>query len=170
MTDKNEYKQYPLEFSGHPVYGVEYFITVYSNHKKLRFNIDSGAVTNLISNPSLKGCKYDNTGKSVESKGLIGGVKTRVVMLEFAPEDVDLETTDVQDKFYLPFTVLLKKDNYLFDASEYDGLLGGTFLQFCDVNFREGYIRIYRDRSSGNVFKTLLENSKNPFDNLDIDD
>lgn len=170
MSNNDEYIEYPLEYQGHPVYGVEYFITVYSNHKPLRFNIDSGAVTNLISNPSLKGCKYDNTGKQVESRGLIGGVNTRIVYMYFAMEDIDLETADIEDKFYLPFTVLNKKDNFLFDSTEYDGLLGGTFLQFCDVNFREGYIRVYKNRSGGRVFNALLRKSRNPFDNMDIDD
>ena len=160
MIENDEYIQFPLEFQGHPYHGVEYFFTVFSNKKRLRFNIDSGALTNLISDVSLNECCYIETGQSVKSQGLLGGVKTKIILLDFVPEGKDFETADKTIKFSLPFTVLRKKDNKLFSEDEYDGLLGGTFLQFCDVNFREGYIRIYKDKANGFVMRTLLKRIK----------
>ena len=72
MENNEEYNDYPLEFRGDPFYGISYFITVNSNNKKLKFNIDSGAETSLISNPSLRGCCYMNTKSELDSKSVLG--------------------------------------------------------------------------------------------------
>ena len=157
MSNNDDYIEYPLEFQGHPSHYVEYFITIKSNDRLLRFNIDSGAGTNMISNPSLRGCCYHSTNERVKASTLFGTLETRIVMLSFVVGDKDFATTNEDERFTMPFSVLNKKDNKLFSDDEYDGFLGATFLQQCDVNFRDGYIRIYKDETSGTVFQALEE-------------
>lgn len=70
MENNEEYKEYPLEFKGDPFLGVQYFITVNSNNKKLKFNIDSGAEANLVSSVALDGCSYNDTGANMENNYL----------------------------------------------------------------------------------------------------
>lgn len=164
MKENEEYKEYPLEFRGDPFYGISYFITVNSNNKKLKFNIDSGAETSLISNPSLRGCCYMNTKTELDSKSVLGSVKTRIVFLDFILDDVDFNSVDEHDRHRLLFTVVLKKDKTILNNMDYDGLLGSNFLQYCDVNFREGYIRVYKDQLGGKVTSTLLEPFKGMFE------
>ena len=139
-----------------PFLGIEYFITVNSNNKKLRFNIDSGDESNLVSSAALRGCSYNDTGASMNFRSVLNSTNANIVFLEFILDDVDFNSVDPEDRYKLLFSVMPEEEDSIFDEREYDGLLGSTFLQFCEVNFRESYIRVYKDHYSGKVTSTLL--------------
>lgn len=154
MAETKEYLEFPLEYEGDPIFGVNYFITIYSGSRKMRFNLDSGAESNLISNPCLRGCSYVNCKTTLESKGVLGSIKTRLVLLTFSLDEFEKSAED--ERFELVFSVVNKKDSDMFSKGSYDGLLGSTFLQFCEVNFRDAYIRVYKDPRGGKVFDDLM--------------
>ena len=52
------------------------------------------------------------------------------------------------------FSVVTKKDNIMFNNNEVAGLLGANFLQFCKVDFRNGYIKVYK--KAGKVYNDLF--------------
>ena len=156
MKENEEYKEYPLEFTGDPFLGVQYFITVNSNNKKLKFNIDSGAEANLVSSVALDGCSYNDTGANMEFRSVLNSANVNIIFLEFIIDDVDFNSVNPEDRYKLFFSVMPAEQDSVFDDYDYDGLLGATFLQFCEVNFREGFIRVYKDHFSGKVTSTLL--------------
>ena len=156
MKENKEYKDYPLEFRGDPFLGIEYFITVKSNNKKLKLNIDSGAESNLVTSAALSGCSYDDTGASMSFRSVLNSTSANIIFLEFILDDVDFNSVAPEERYKLFFSVMPTEEDSIFDEHDYDGLLGSTFLQFCEVNFREGYIRVYKDHFSGKVTSTLL--------------
>ena len=121
--------------------GFQYAIPLYSGNKRLIMMIDTGAHLSHIGNIPLKGCSYHNTRQKVRVFGIAGDCMARKVLLDFylsKPEDSNNESP-----FSLDFLVIAKKDSSYLNSENVDGLLGTNFLQFCDVNFLEGYIRVY---------------------------
>ena len=148
------WKKYPLEVCGDPVKGLQYFLTIYSGTKKLRMLVDSGACESMIGNIHLKGCSYQNSGHSETVFGVTGEMETRKIFFDY---DLDGPCASNDHRFNQIFSVALKKDNSYFNSNDGDfviaGVIGSTFLQFCDVNFREGYIKVYN--KAGSVSKSL---------------
>ena len=156
---KRKYKKYPLEFSGDSINGIQYFMTIYSGSKALRMLLDSGAEFSVIGNIHLKGCNYDNCGFTSTSYGISGSIKTRNILLDFDIEQPTELLEYGKARFNQTFKVALKKDSPMFNSDDSDGfagLLGSTFLQFCDLNLRDGYIKVYN--KPGIVTKTLSSN------------
>ena len=156
---RRKYKKYPLEFSGNPIDGIQYFMTIYSGSKALRMLIDSGAEFSIIGNIHLKGCNYDNCGYTSTSYGISGNIKTRNIVLDYDIEQPTELLEYGKARFNQEFKVALKKDSPMFnsdDSEGFAGLLGSTFLQFCDLNLRDGYIKVYN--KPGIVTKTLSSN------------
>ena len=148
---RKEYKQYKLDFISDINQGVLYFITVFSGNKALKLMVDSGCASNLIGNKALKGCSYYNTGMSENTIGVSGEMPTRIIYLEFSLDK--LNKSNPEYPYSMEFSVALKKDAPLFNNDDIDGLLGSRFLQYCEVDFRNGYLRVFNDRKSGLVNK-----------------
>ena len=80
------------------------------------------------------------------------GILARDILLDY---DLDGPCTSKVSKFNHLFSVALKKDNSYFNSNDSDfviaGVLGSSFLQLCEVDFRGGYIKVYN--KSGSVTK-----------------
>ena len=145
----DSYKEYDLEVDGDPVLGLEYHINIYVGEKKLRINIDSGCCGCTIANRFLRGIPHQNTGISITSFSLSRELQERLVWLEFGLEP----NYAPEDSFELLFGAPSRKDAPYFHE-ESVGLLGATFLQFCEVDFRRAKLRVFKS-AKPNV-KTLL--------------
>ena len=82
-------------------------------------------------------------------------MQTRHILLDFDLEEL---SENKEPTYNQMFAVALKKDNLMFNSDDEDGcagVLGSTFLQFCDINLREGYIKVYN--KAGYVTKSLRQ-------------
>ena len=149
------YKKYPLEFRGDPINGIQYFLTIYSGGKALRMLIDSGACISLIGNIHLKGCSYTNIPHKQTLLGVSGEMQAKNILFDF---DLEKPCGSNTPKYNQLFAIAFKKDNLMINSDDEDGcagVLGSTFLQFCDINLREGYIKVYN--KAGYVTKSLRQ-------------
>ena len=150
---KKKYKKYPLEFSGDPYNGIKYFLTIYSGSKPLKMVVDSGADRNMIGNIHINGSSYHNTGIKTATQRISGETYNRLILLDF---NIGGPVGNNKATFNLEFDVAFKKDSPLLNSNNFAGILGTTFLQYCDINLREGYIKVYN--KPGAVSKALSVN------------
>jgi len=113
---------------------------------------------------ALDGCSYDDTGANMEFRSVLNSANVNIIFLEFILDDVDFNSVNPEDRNKLFFSVMPAEQDSVFDDYDYDGLLGATFLQFCEVNFREGYIECTKTtivaRSLAPCLLTLKRNTK----------
>lgn len=141
MFRKKDYNEYPLIISGDHFNGFQYALKIYCRNKELLMLIDTGAELCQIGNKVLKDCQYYNTKQSQQTMGLGGSLKQRRVLVEF--DLAERGSSEGKYQFGLDFLVVNKKDNPYFNMGYIDGILGSNFLSFCDINLREGFIRVY---------------------------
>ena len=149
-----DFKEYDLEVEGNPTGCLIYSINIYVGDKKLRFLLDSGSADCQVGFRFIKNLPHYNLGISAEHCSVSGVFRTKSALVKFGLEPGYAE----EDAFCLQFSTVTKKEGPYY-TEESVGLLGATFLQFCEVDFRNAKIRVYR--KSGNVVQSLLQSMIN---------
>lgn len=135
---KKKYKEYPLinrEYNG--IY--QYFLKIYSGEKELLLLLDSGASLCNITEEALEGCKYilhDGTSRMMIADGSYTETKLATLSVSL----IDERGRRLNNQFL--FNVSPKEVINPFGVGV-AGLLGSTFLRFCNVDFFHGKLRLY---------------------------
>ena len=143
------FKEYDLEVEGDPIGCLCYYINIYVGEKKLRFHLDSGSADCQVGFRFIKNLPHHNLGISAEHCSVTGVFRTKSALVKFGLEPGYAE----EDAFCLQFSMVTKKEGPYYNEDSV-GLLGATFLQFCEVDFRNAKIRVYR--KSGSMVQSLL--------------
>lgn len=141
LFKSEDYKEYDLEVEGSWLLGLRYYLTVYSNDKKFRFLLDSGCVNSVIPYRFLKHFThvYMCGSKSQSVSGHIAQERTYLVTFGLEPEYSE------QNTFVDYVGAPSRKACPIFD-DKCSGLLGATFLSYCEVDLRHAKIRVFRNR------------------------
>lgn len=135
---KKNYRDYPLivrESGG--VY--QYFLRIHSGEKELLMLIDSGATLCNITERALEGCKYI-LHEEIDRVMLADGSYVETKLATLSVSLIDERKRKLNNQFI--FNVSPKERINPFGVGV-EGLLGSTFLSFCDVDFCHGKLRLY---------------------------
>ena len=149
-----DFKEYDLEVEGNPATSLVYSINIYVGEKKLRFHLDSGSADCQVGFRFIKNLPHHSLGIPQESYSVNGIIHSKLALVKFGLEPGYAE----EDAFCLQFSMVTRKEGPFYTEDSV-GLLGATFLQFCEVDFRNAKIRVYRN--SGNMVKSLLQSMIN---------
>lgn len=128
-------KKYKIERTG-DFFSPQYFITVYSGKKPLRFMVDSGCSMSTIIEAALPSNGTIKTNRSTIGVGFGG----QTLEMEEVILPISLEKDGYI--FELVAQVTPKSNSWHHKLEGSVGLLGAQFLQFCKVDFRNCWIEV----------------------------
>ena len=149
-----DFKEYDLEVEGSPTDNLVYSINIYIGEKKLRFCLDSGCGDCQVGFRFIRNLPHQSLGIPLEAYSVNGIIHSKLALVQFGLEPGYAE----EDAFCLQFSMVTKTEGPYY-TEDCVGLLGATFLQFCEVDFRNAKIRVYR--KSGNMVQSLFQSMIN---------